>query len=86
MAGRHQEPAADLIDQYDVSSPPSLGSRVQAEIGVEMAWVRGHRRRTGLFTRSTWVRSHYRRSPRRGVPVVPIVIAVVVILVLIALF
>jgi hypothetical protein len=32
------------------------------------------------------VRSHYRRNPRRGVPVVPIVIAVVVILVLIALF
>jgi hypothetical protein len=27
-----------------------------------MAWVRGHRRRTG-FLGSTWVRSHFRRRP-----------------------
>lgn len=50
-----------------------------------MPYVRSHRRRNGLFARSSWVRSHYRRSPGR-LPIVPIAIAVVVILVLIALF
>jgi hypothetical protein len=50
-----------------------------------MPWVRSHRRRSSLFSRSTWVRSHYRR-PAGRVPIVPIVNAVVVILVLLALF
>lgn len=50
-----------------------------------MPWVRSHRRRNGLFGRSSWVRSHYRRAPGR-VPIVPIAIAVIVVLVLIAIF
>jgi hypothetical protein len=59
-----------------------------------MAWVRGHRRRTG-FLGSTWVRSHYRRSPggfrryrRYGgrVSWVSVAIALLVIVLLIAIF
>lgn len=50
-----------------------------------MSWVRSHRRRSGLLSRSTWVRSHFRRS-RGRVPIVPIAIAVIVVLVLIAVF
>jgi hypothetical protein len=56
-----------------------------------MAWVRGHRRRTG-FLGSTWVRRHYRRRQRGyrryggRVSWVPVAIALLLIVVLIAIF
>lgn len=50
-----------------------------------MPWVRSHRRRAGLLTRSSWVRRHYRRRSSQ-VPIAPLVIAAIVVIVLIAVF